>query len=156
RHGVSVRRREHLPRVLPDAGGRLREQPRAGPDAWRGPRGPRRSTSLGPHGRRSLPRAPLRDLGAERAIARCHRHHVRSSLRRSCREAMTVGVTGLGAYVPAGRMVSDEIATITGLPEWVVREKLGIHQRVLPGPDDHPTTMGVRAAAAALEQAGVD
>ena len=67
-----------------------------------------------------------------------------------------VGVTGLGAYVPEGRMSSAELASITGLPEWVVREKLGIHQRVLPGPDDHPTAMGVRAAQTALDQAGVD
>src|SRR5690606_13120114 len=52
-------------------------------------------------------------------------------------------------------MGAAELAATTGLPEWVVREKLGIEARVLPGPDDHPTAMGVRAAAAALKDAGV-
>ncbi|HEX7038615.1 MAG TPA: 3-oxoacyl-ACP synthase [Trueperaceae bacterium] len=65
------------------------------------------------------------------------------------------GVTGIGTYLPAGRMSAAELAAASGLPEWVVREKLGIESRVMPGSDDHPTAMGVRAARAALEDAGV-
>ncbi len=67
----------------------------------------------------------------------------------------TPGVTGIGTYVPDGRMSSTELAGRTGLPEWVVREKLGIAERVVPGPDDHPTAMGVWAAERALADAGV-
>ncbi len=66
-----------------------------------------------------------------------------------------VGVVGIGTYVPAGRMCSADLAAEAGLPEWVVREKLGIHQRVLAGPEDHPTAMGVWAAERALQRAGV-
>lgn len=66
-----------------------------------------------------------------------------------------IGVTGLGAYVPSGRLSSADLAAATGLPEWVVAEKLGLIERVLPGPDDHPTAMGVWAAQKALEQAQV-
>mgnify|MGYP001223015840 FL=1 len=65
------------------------------------------------------------------------------------------GVTGIGTYLPAGRMSAAELAAASGLPEWVVREKLGISWRVVPGPEDHPTAMGVRAARRALEDAGV-
>ncbi|HZW28394.1 MAG TPA: 3-oxoacyl-ACP synthase [Trueperaceae bacterium] len=65
------------------------------------------------------------------------------------------GVTGIGTYLPEGRMTAAELAAASGLPEWVVREKLGIAARVMPGPDDHPTAMGVRAAQAALADAGV-
>ncbi len=65
------------------------------------------------------------------------------------------GVTGIGTYLPTGRMTAAELASATGLPEWVVRDKLGIAHRVVPGPDDHPTAMGVRAAADALADAGV-
>jgi len=64
-------------------------------------------------------------------------------------------VSGLGTYVPAGRMDAAAIAEASGVPEWVVREKMGIAQRVVPGPDDHPTAMGVWAAERALAQAGV-
>lgn len=66
-----------------------------------------------------------------------------------------VGITGLGTYLPAGRLSAAELAASTGLPEWVVTDKLGIVERVVAGPDDHPTTMGVWAAEAALVDAGV-
>lgn len=71
------------------------------------------------------------------------------------RDPRNVGITGLGTYVPAGRLSAADLASATGLPEWVVRDKLGIVERVLPGPEDHPAAMGVRAAAAALADAGV-
>jgi len=67
-----------------------------------------------------------------------------------------VGVTGLGTYVPAGRLSAEQLSAASGVPDWVVREKMGITERVLPGPDDHPTAMGVWAAQRALSQAGVD
>lgn len=62
---------------------------------------------------------------------------------------------GLGVYLPALRMTSGEIATASGLPEWVVREKLGIHQKPVPGPEDHPARMGAWAAREALKEAGL-
>lgn len=65
------------------------------------------------------------------------------------------GVTGIGTYVPEGRVGSEELARQTGLPEWVVREKLGITERVVPGKNDHPTAMGVWAAERALKDAGL-
>lgn len=63
---------------------------------------------------------------------------------------------GLGVYLPAPRMTSGEIATASGLPEWVVREKLGIHQKPVPGPEDHPTRMGGWAAEQALAEAHIE
>lgn len=66
-----------------------------------------------------------------------------------------VGITGIATYVPDGRMGAAELARVSGLPEWVVREKLGIDQRVMPGPDDHPAAMGAWAAERALRRAGV-
>lgn len=68
---------------------------------------------------------------------------------------MTAGLAGLGVYLPEGRVTAAEIAAASGLPEWVVREKLGISAKPKPGADDHPTEMGVRAARVALERAGV-
>ncbi len=67
-----------------------------------------------------------------------------------------IGVSGIGVYVPEGRLSSSDIAAASGLPEWVVREKLGIHAKPKPGPDDHPSAMGVKAAQEALARAGVD
>ncbi len=63
---------------------------------------------------------------------------------------------GLCIYLPTPRMHSSEIAAASQLPEWVVREKLGIHQKPIPGPNDHPAHMGGWAAQAALEEAGLE
>ncbi|MDX2008309.1 MAG: 3-oxoacyl-ACP synthase [Meiothermus sp.] len=63
---------------------------------------------------------------------------------------------GLGVYLPIPRMSSAEIAAASGLPEWVVRDKLGIHQKPVPGPDDHPARMGGWAAEGALKDAALE
>ncbi|MEX2542338.1 MAG: 3-oxoacyl-ACP synthase [Trueperaceae bacterium] len=64
-------------------------------------------------------------------------------------------MTGIGVYLPKERIDAGEIAAASGLPEWVVREKLGVQGKPRPGPEDHPTQMGVWAAQDALEQAGI-
>ncbi|GEM87774.1 3-oxoacyl-ACP synthase [Meiothermus granaticius] len=64
-------------------------------------------------------------------------------------------LSGLGVYLPTPRMTSGEIAAASGLPEWVVREKLGIQQKPVPGPGDDPAKMAVSAARGALEDAGI-
>ncbi len=66
-----------------------------------------------------------------------------------------VGILGLGTYVPAHRMSSAELAQRSGLPEHVVRDKLGIHSKPIPGPDDGTCAMGARAAERALADAGI-
>lgn len=63
--------------------------------------------------------------------------------------------TGLGIYLPSGRETSADIAAASGLPEWVVRDKLGIHQKTAPGPDDGTAQMAARAAREALADAGL-
>lgn len=69
---------------------------------------------------------------------------------------MKTGIMSTGTYVPEGRMTSAELAEASGLPEHVVREKLGIHQMPIPGPDDHTCAMGAQAAQRAIEKAGID
>ncbi|WP_240480424.1 3-oxoacyl-ACP synthase [Enhygromyxa salina] len=67
-----------------------------------------------------------------------------------------VGIMAAGAYVPATTMSSGEIAARTGIPESVIREKFGIHQKPIPGPDDHTNKMGLWAAQDAVARAGID
>lgn len=62
---------------------------------------------------------------------------------------------GLGIYLPSERVTSADIAAASGLPEWVVRDKLGIHQKPAPGPDDGTAQMAARAAREALADAGL-
>jgi len=68
----------------------------------------------------------------------------------------TVGIVSTGTYSPDGYLTSEEIAEATGFPEWVVRDKLGIHKKHVGGPDDHPNEMGIEAALDCLDGSGVD
>jgi 3-oxoacyl-[acyl-carrier-protein] synthase-3 len=70
---------------------------------------------------------------------------------------MTVGITGLGTYVPPDTITGAEIAEISGIPEEVVVEKMGVTEKHVCPPDgDHATDMAEKAAREALADAGVD
>ncbi|MEM6793286.1 MAG: 3-oxoacyl-ACP synthase [Acidobacteriota bacterium] len=66
-----------------------------------------------------------------------------------------VGVAGVGTYIPDHFMTAAELAERTGIPEPVVVEKMGIRRKPVPGPDDHTNAMALRAARAALRDAGI-
>lgn len=66
-----------------------------------------------------------------------------------------VGVAGIGVYIPPQVVTGESIAARTGLPEFVVLEKMGIRQVHVAGADDTITVMAARAAQAALDQAGL-
>ena len=66
-----------------------------------------------------------------------------------------VGIVSVGVYSPKEFLTAGQIAEASGLPEWVVREKLGISRKFVGGPDDQPNAMGVKAALDCLAKAGV-
>ena len=68
----------------------------------------------------------------------------------------TVGIAGIGLYIPEPIVTGAEIAARTGLPEFVVRDKMGIQQVHVAGQDDTITAMSVRAAERALADAELD
>jgi len=66
----------------------------------------------------------------------------------------SVGLTGLGTYVPPQVITGEEIAHESGIPESVVVEKMGVRKKhVCPKGDDHVTDMSVQAARTALDDA---
>jgi 3-oxoacyl-[acyl-carrier-protein] synthase-3 len=58
-------------------------------------------------------------------------------------------------YLPEPVLTAAEIAEVSGLPEWVVRDKLGIQQKHMAAPDDHPNQMAVKAALDCLSKTDV-
>ena len=68
---------------------------------------------------------------------------------------VTVGIAGLGTYFPAQIETAAELVARTGIPEAILREKMGIRQRHVAGEMDTVTAMASRAAQRAIEQAGV-
>jgi 3-oxoacyl-[acyl-carrier-protein] synthase III len=69
--------------------------------------------------------------------------------------APTAGIAGMGYYIPTGILTSREMAHRSGIPEEVFRDKIGIDQKHIAGPDEHPAQMGKLAADRALKDAGI-
>lgn len=72
-------------------------------------------------------------------------------------DTSTVGIAATAVWLPEGRRSADEIARLSGgrWTEDAVRDKLGIEQVTVPGPEDGVQEMGARAAADCLTRAGV-
>lgn len=66
-----------------------------------------------------------------------------------------IGITGFGTAFPQTVETSAELAARTGIPEAVLREKMGIRQRHIAGPQDTVTAMATTAARRAIEMAGI-
>ncbi|MDB5415612.1 MAG: fabH, partial [Rubritepida sp.] len=65
-------------------------------------------------------------------------------------------IVGCGGYLPPNILDNDALAAKFGLDttdEWI-RDRSGIRQRHLAGPDDSATSLGAEAARRALAQAG--
>ena len=67
-----------------------------------------------------------------------------------------MGIVSTGTYFPETFITAKEIAEQSGLPEWVVREKLGIERKFVADPKVHPNEMAVHAARKAIASAGID
>lgn len=69
---------------------------------------------------------------------------------------MHIGVIGIGTYVPDTFLSAADLAKSTGVPEAVVAEKFGVQRKPVAGPDDTTAVMGLKAARAAMAEAGVE
>lgn len=67
--------------------------------------------------------------------------------------AVPVGIAGLGTAFPDGVMTCGELARRSGIPEEVVREKMGLEEKRVGGADEHVSDLAARAAQAALDDA---
>lgn len=67
----------------------------------------------------------------------------------------SVGIAAIGTYVPSGVETAAEMAEKSGFPEYVFTETLGVRQKPVAAPGEHPSDLGIRAALRALDRAGV-
>jgi 3-oxoacyl-[acyl-carrier-protein] synthase III len=66
-----------------------------------------------------------------------------------------IGIMAFATYLPEGVMTSADIAELSGIPEEIVRTKLGIHAKPRASAADQTSAMAARAATTALDRAGV-
>ncbi len=67
-----------------------------------------------------------------------------------------IGVESIGTYIPEERHTAEYISEQSGTPVDVIKTKIGMISKSVPGPDDHTVAMGVKAAKIAIERAGID
>ncbi len=67
----------------------------------------------------------------------------------------TTGIVSTGMHLPKTFLTAAEIAEKSNMPEWVVREKLGINKKYVAGPEDHPNQMAVPAAWDCLSKCNI-
>lgn len=73
-------------------------------------------------------------------------------------EKTTVGIVGVGTYLPSKKMTAKEISEKTNgvWSEEAIINKLGIVEKFIPGDDDGTQEMGVRAALNCLKNSNID
>jgi len=67
-----------------------------------------------------------------------------------------IGIKGIGTYFPDNVETAEDIAKKTEIPEEVIKEKFGVYQKTVPGPEDTASNMGLKAAKKALKDAGTN
>jgi 3-oxoacyl-[acyl-carrier-protein] synthase-3 len=67
-----------------------------------------------------------------------------------------IGVESIGTYIPEERHTAEYISEQSGTPVDIIKTKIGMVSKSVPGPDDHTVAMGVKAAKIAIERAGID
>lgn len=68
----------------------------------------------------------------------------------------SIGIAGIGTYVPASIETAADLEARTQIPEAVLQQKMGIVQRHIAGDEDTVTVMASHAARRAIEQAGIN
>jgi 3-oxoacyl-[acyl-carrier-protein] synthase-3 len=63
---------------------------------------------------------------------------------------ISIGIASLGYFIPDGIITSAEMAEKSGISLDILTDKFGIEKKHVAPPDEHPTSMGIRAAAEAL------
>ncbi len=65
-------------------------------------------------------------------------------------EGDRVGLAGLGLYLPAQVETSADLARKTGIPEEIIKDKMGLRRKCVAAPDEHVSDMALAAGRDAL------
>jgi 3-oxoacyl-[acyl-carrier-protein] synthase III len=68
----------------------------------------------------------------------------------------SIGITGVGSYVPDRVMTNDDLAELVATSDEWITERTGIKERHIAAPDQAASDLALPAARDALEQAGLN
>jgi 3-oxoacyl-[acyl-carrier-protein] synthase-3 len=64
---------------------------------------------------------------------------------------MIIGIESIGTYIPPERHTAEFISEKSGTPVDILKTKIGLESKSVPGSGDHTVAMGVKAAKIAIE-----
>jgi 3-oxoacyl-[acyl-carrier-protein] synthase-3 len=67
----------------------------------------------------------------------------------------SAGIVSMGMYLPKQIITAADIAAESGIEEWVIREKFGITEKRMAGPEDQPNQMAVWATNDCLSKTDI-
>jgi 3-oxoacyl-[acyl-carrier-protein] synthase III len=67
----------------------------------------------------------------------------------------SVGIAAIASYIPAGVETAGEMSEKSGFPEYVFVDMIGIRQKPVAAPGEHPTDMAIQAALDAIDKARI-
>ena len=67
-----------------------------------------------------------------------------------------VGIVDYTVYTPEAIITAEELSPLVNIPANILREKMGINQKHVAGPDDHPGIMATKCVKELLEKTGQD
>jgi 3-oxoacyl-[acyl-carrier-protein] synthase-3 len=70
----------------------------------------------------------------------------------SNKDQVSVGIVSTGMYLPEHILTAADIAAESGIEEWVIREKFGIVEKRMAGPEDQPNQMAYLATQDCLSK----
>ncbi|MDQ6977451.1 MAG: 3-oxoacyl-ACP synthase, partial [Ghiorsea sp.] len=69
--------------------------------------------------------------------------------------SLSTHIIGVGGYLPEHVMTNDDLAKVVDTSDEWIRERTGITQRHIIAKDEYTSDLATRAAAQALEDAGI-
>ncbi len=67
-----------------------------------------------------------------------------------------VGIQDYSVYLPEQKITAEELAKKVNIPENILKDKMGIHEKYLGGKEDHPGMMATKAAKDLIEKNNID
>ncbi len=71
-------------------------------------------------------------------------------------ERFKVGVVDYTVYTPEKTITAEELAPLVNIPANILRDKMGINKKHVPGPDDHPGIMATKCVKELIAKTGLD
>ena len=67
-----------------------------------------------------------------------------------------IGIVATGLYIPSGCLTAADVAKASGIPEEIVKMRIGIRQKPRASAGEHPSFMAIQAARQCLAEADQD